>query len=71
MYMARQSIAITIFFFSWTEFMLMSSGAAFEDNGTWTLAILLSEQQVVEFQVDINVQIVHGPGILDLLFYIS
>ncbi len=51
--------------------MLMSSGAAFEDNGTWTLAILLSEQQVLEFQVDINVRIVHGPGILDLLFYIS
>ncbi len=50
--------------------MLMSSGAAFEDNGTWTLAILLSEQQDLEFKVDINVQIVHGPGIHDLLFYI-
>ncbi len=50
--------------------MLMSSGAAFEDNGTWTLAILLSEQQVLEFKVDINVEIVHGPGIHDLLFYI-
>ncbi len=50
-------------FSSWIDtFSLMSSGDAFEDNGTWILSILIPKQVVLEFDVDIDVQIDLGPG---------